>query len=158
MAAQQDEQKFKINFLDVGLMQNACGLQAKVMLEKNLLQINAGAVAEQLVGQELNAYGDPYREPRLFFWARDQKSSMAEVDYVIELDGQVLPVEVKAGKTGRLKSLKLFLKEKKALLGIRLSQENLSFYDQVLSVPLYLIEQLPRLTRMALSEVKAENL
>lgn len=149
LAAQQDEQKFKVTFLDIGLMQNACGLQAKVMLEKNLLRINAGALAEQFSGQEINAYDDHYREPRLFFWARDQKSSMAEVDYVIELDGQVLPVEVKAGKTGRLKSLKLFLKEKKTPLGIRVSQENLSFYDQILSVPLYLMEQIPRLVRMA---------
>ena len=57
----------------------------------------------------------------------------------------IFPLEVKAGKTGKLKSLKLFIKEKKSRFGIRISQENFSYYDNVLSVPFYLIEQLPRL-------------
>lgn len=139
------EQKFKIIFLDVGLAQNACGLRAEPNFNKGLLQINAGSVAEQFVGQELWAYGDAYTRQNLYFWARDKKGSMAEVDFVINVGPRILPLEVKAGKTGTLKSLQLFLKEKKAPLGIRVSENPLSYYDHVLSVPLYMVEQIPRI-------------
>jgi len=139
------EQKFKIIFLDVGLAQNACGLQAEINFNKDLLQINAGSVAEQFVGQELRAYGDVYTRQNLYFWARDKKGSMAEVDFVINVGSRILPLEVKAGQTGTLKSLKLFLKEKKAPFGMRVSANPLSYYDHILSVPLYMVEQIPRL-------------
>lgn len=147
LGAQANEMKFKLNFLDVGLMQNACGLQAELTLTNDLFQINAGAVAEQFIGQELRAYSDSYLERGLFFWARDKKSSSAEVDYVVVVNSLILPVEVKAGKTGTLKSLKLFIEEKKSLFGLRFSQEKLSYHDKVLTLPLYAVEQMKRLAR-----------
>jgi hypothetical protein len=55
--------------------------------------------------------------------------------------------EVKVGKTGTLKSLRLFLEEKKALFGIRFSQDKLSYFDKVLTLPLYLADQSRRLAR-----------
>ncbi len=60
LGAQIKESKFKINFLDIGLMQNACGLEAEMVIAKDLMQINSGAVAEQLIGQELIAYQERY--------------------------------------------------------------------------------------------------
>lgn len=149
LGAQADEMKFKLNFLDVGLMQNACGLQTELTLADNFFQINAGAVTEQLIGQELRACFDSYLKRDLFFWARDKKNSSAEVDYVVAVDSLVLPVEVKAGKTGTLKSLKLFIEERKSLFGIRFSQERLSLHDKVLTLPLYMAEQMKRLVRKA---------
>lgn len=149
LGAQINEMKFKLNFLDVGLMQNACGLQTELTLTDDLVQINAGTVAEQFIGQELRAYHDSYLEHNLFFWARDKKSSSAEVDYVVALDSLILPVEVKAGKTGTLKSLKLFMEEKKSLFGIRFSQERPSLHDKVLTLPLYMAEQMKRLAQEA---------
>ena len=149
LGAQVNEMKFKLNFLDVGLMQNACGLQAELTLTNNFFMINAGAVTEQLIGQELRAYFDCYLKCGLFFWARDKKSSSAEVDYVVAVDSLILPVEVKAGKTGTLKSLKLFIEEKKSLFGVRFSQEKLSLHDKVLTLPLYMAEQMKRLAREA---------
>ncbi|MDO8603518.1 MAG: AAA family ATPase [Candidatus Omnitrophota bacterium] len=149
LGAQANEMKFKLNFLDVGLMQNACGLQAELTLTNNFFLINAGAVTEQLIGQELRAYFDSYLKCGLFFWARDKKSSSAEVDYVVAVDSLILPVEVKAGKTGTLKSLKLFIEEKKSLFGVRFSQEKLSLHDKVLTLPLYMAEQMKRLVREA---------
>lgn len=59
----------------------------------------------------------------------------------------IFPVEVKAGKTGTLKSLRLFLKEKKAKFRIRVSQKQLSYNDKVLSIPLYMIGQIPRIVK-----------
>lgn len=145
LGAEIKESKFKINFLDVGLMQNACGLQSELAMVKDLMQVNSGAVAEQVMGQELRAYQDRYADRQLFFWARDKKSSSAEVDYVINIGSTILPVEVKAGKTGRLKSLRLFMQEKKLPLGIRFSQDKLSYFDGILTVPLFMAEQLARL-------------
>lgn len=148
LGAQTDEKKFKLLFLDIGLMQNSCGLQSQLSLETDLMQINSGAVAEQFVGQELCAYANQYQPSSLFFWARDKKSSSAEIDYITSHGVKILPIEVKAGKSGRLKSLKIFMAEKNALLGIRISQDPLSYYDNILSVPLYLIAELPRLIEL----------
>lgn len=141
LGAQINERKFKLNFLDLGLMQNARGLQGQISVE----QINKGAVAEQFVGQELRAYANPYGQHQLFFWARDKKGSTAEVDYVIQEGTDIIPLEVKAGKSGSLKSLKLFLNEKKAKFGIRISKEKLSYIDNILSLPPYMIKQIPRI-------------
>lgn len=147
LGAQKDENKFKINFLDIGLIQNACGLNVDISLNKDLLQINAGAVAEQFVGQDICANGDKFQPANLYFWARDAKNSSAEVDYVVNIGSAIIPIEVKAGKTGRLRSLKLFMEEKKARIGIRISQEPLSFYENILSLPLYMIEQYARIAK-----------
>ena len=145
LGAQINEQKFKLNFLDVGLMQNSCGLQGRLSIEEDFMQINAGAVAEQFVGQELTAYSDRHQQVSLYFWAREKRGSMAEVDYVINIGSDIFPIEVKSGKEGRLKSLRMFIEEKKSSLGIRFSQDQLSYFDKILTIPLYMIEQLPRL-------------
>ena len=147
LGAQINEQKFKLNFLDVGLMQNSCGLQGRLSVEEDFMQINAGAVAEQFVGQELAAYSDKHQQASLYFWVREKKGSMAEVDYVINIGSNIFPIEVKSGKEGRLKSLRMFIEEKKARLGIRISQDKLSYYDKILSIPLYMIEQMPRIVK-----------
>ncbi len=142
-----NEKKLKLNFLDVGLMQNACGLHSELSMAKDFMQINSGAVAEQFAGEELRAYSDRHQESRLFFWARDKRNSSAEVDYLVNIGSDIFPVEVKAGKAGTLKSLRLFLKEKKAKFGIRISQEKLFYNDRVLSIPLYMIGQIPRIVK-----------
>jgi len=147
LGAQINEQKFKLNFLDVGLMQNSCGLQSQLSVEEDFMQINAGAVAEQFVGQELVAYSEKHQQGNLYFWARDKKNSMAEVDYVISVGSSMLPVEVKSGKEGKLKSLRIFIEDKKSKFGIRFSQDKLSYYDKILSIPLYMVGQMPRLVK-----------
>lgn len=145
LGAQINEQRFKINFLDVGLMQNSCGLQGRLSVEEDFMQINVGAVAEQFVGQELTEYSDRHQQASLYFWAREKKGSMAEVDYVINIGSDILPVEVKSGKEGKLKSLRMFIENKKSKSGIRFSQDKLSYYDKILSIPIYMVEQMPRL-------------
>ena len=149
LRSQADDAKFKLLFLDIGLMQTAGGVDAKTLWEEDILQIRSGSLAEQVVGQELLAYQDCYEPPHLYFWKREKKNSEAEVDYVIQLGSQIIPVEVKSGKTGHLKSLLRFIAEKKSPLGIKISSAPLSFEKQVLSVPLYMTEQIPRLVREA---------
>ncbi len=140
-----NDKKFKLLFLDVGLLKRATKLDIDLLFTENLLLLNQGAIAEQFVGQELLAYQDPYEEPELFFWARDKKSSHAEVDYLININSQILPIEVKSGKTGSLKSLHLLMQERKLPLGIRISAKTLNLHGNILSIPFYMINQLKRL-------------
>lgn len=148
LGAQTNEKKFKILFLDVGLMQKSLGLGAELMFHDNLLTANLGGVIEQYVGQEILAAIDWYEERNIYFWARDAKSSNAEVDYLVTSGATVYPVEVKSGKTGTLKSMRLFLKEHPSCpLGIRFSMQKLSFVDRILSIPLYMVRHWERIVK-----------
>lgn len=140
-----NEKKFKLLFLDIGLVKRACHLDLEVLFNEDLFLINEGALAEQFVGQELLAYNGKEEMNSLFFWTREQKSSSAEVDYLIAIHSHIVPVEVKAGSAGSLRSLKLFLTENKIPFGVRISEVPFSFTDQVLNIPFYLIGELPRL-------------
>lgn len=139
------ENKFKLLFLDCGLANCANKLDIQTAWDTDLMQINAGNQAEQFVGQELLAYADPHENTQLYYWEREKKGSMAEVDYVIQAGSKIIPIEVKAGTTGSLKSLTQFLLEKQSSFGIRISQHPLSFHQKVLSLPLYMIDRLPKL-------------
>ncbi len=91
----------------------------------------------------------PGIEPKeLFYWAREVKSSQAEIDYVVQIDGKIIPIEVKSGKTGRLKSLQIFLQEKNIPMGVKVSQEPLGKSGNVLSLPLYMVGELKRLVEI----------
>lgn len=136
------EHRFKLLFLDIGLLQTASQVDMQDIWEKDINQINAGSLAEQFVGQEFLASSKPYQNRPLLFWEREK--SEAEVDFVISIDSQIIPVEVKAGSTGRLRSLQNFLELKKAPLGVRISEQPLSFHNRILSVPFYLAHALER--------------
>jgi len=84
---------------------------------------------------------------QLFFWARDKRNSSAEVDYVYDAGALIIPIEVKAGKSGSLKSLRLFLEEKKVPFGIRFAMDKLSLHEKILTIPLYMIEHMHRLVQ-----------
>ena len=104
-----------------------------------------GGLAEQFVGQELIAYANPEERTKLFYWERFKRGSSAEIDYLFTYKSQVYPVEVKAGKTGSLKSLKIFKEEMKSQISIRFSKLPLSYHEGLLSIPLYMIAETERL-------------
>lgn len=143
--AVMDEKRFKLLFLDVGLVNRAANLDADILLQRDLLLINRGNIAEQLVGQELLAYQSFYESGQLFFWNREEKGSTAEVDFVINVDSKIVPIEVKAGSTGRLKSLHIFMDEKKIEMGVQISQQPFKLDNSILRLPLYLIGETTRL-------------
>jgi len=151
LESEKNENIFKLNFLDVGLMQAVTGISSDIV-SKDLMQINNGAIAEQFVGQELLAYSNPNIENKLYFWCREEKNSMAEIDFVINNNSNIIPVEVKAGTTGTLKSLNLFMKEKKPKIAVRFWQDKLSFYNNILSIPLYMAEHTNRLINTYLNK------
>lgn len=139
-----NEKKFKLLFLDVGLMVYASRAEVQLLLEDVIL-VNRGAIAEQFVGQELLAYAPTYEEARLYFWSREKKSSQAEVDFLITVGSNIIPLEVKAGSTGHLKSLHLLMNEKKMAWGVRVSQHTLGIDNKILSVPIYMVSEISRL-------------
>jgi predicted AAA+ superfamily ATPase len=152
LEAGASERNFKVVFLDVGLMQNVCGLSGELLASSDILAVHAGAVAEQFVGQELRAHADPYMQQGLYYWAREARTSNAEVDYCVSFGSQVLPLEVKAGKSGALRSLHLFLQQYKAPLGIRVSQLNQHCDNTLLSIPLYAMHGLSAALRASVNQ------
>ena len=107
LGATASRKKFKASFLDVGLMQRLCGVPADTeLLQKDLLSVYRGKLAEQFVAQELLVY----HGPDLFYWARDARGSSAEVDYLLSCNGEIYPVEVKSGSGGSLKSMHMLLR------------------------------------------------
>ena len=76
----------------------------EALSHKNLLAIYRGQLVEQFVGQEFATQTDN----QLYYWARDAKSSNAEVDYLMMIDGTLYPVEVKDGPSGKLRSLHIY--------------------------------------------------
>jgi predicted AAA+ superfamily ATPase len=142
LEAGANERNFKVLFLDVGLMQHLCGLSGELLAASDILAVHAGAVAEQFVGQELLAHADPCVRLGLYYWAREARTSNAEVDYLVPHGSYALPLEVKAGKSGTMRSLHLFLQEYKAPTGIRVSQANQRYENDFLSIPLYAMNTL----------------
>jgi predicted AAA+ superfamily ATPase len=148
----------KMIFLDVGLFNKACGLTyPEIDQAKDLNMIHSGAVSEQFIGQQLLYRKQFYEEPELFYWSREKAQSSAEVDYVVTHGTKIVPIEVKSGKTGSLKSLSVFIKEKALDLGIRFNGEGPSFSEssynlkgdkgqyRLLSLPLYMVEETDRI-------------
>ena len=106
LGASADDRRFKAALLDIGLLQTLCRVPVEAELrERDLLAIYRGALAAQFAAQELIAYHDS----ELFYWARNARGSSAEVDYLAVRGGRIVPVEVKSGAAGSLRSLHLML-------------------------------------------------
>ncbi len=143
----RNEKKCKYLFLDVGLVKRSCNLDLEMLFKTDPFLINDGGLAEQFVGQELLAYMGKEETNALFSWVREEKNSSAEIDFLMAVDAQIVPIEVKSGASGTLRSLRIFLEEKKNPLGVRISESPFSLNKDLLSIPFYMIEELPRLIR-----------
>jgi predicted AAA+ superfamily ATPase len=135
--------KYKLIFLDIGLSQTLLGLDlADWFLHGNRELANKGTIIESFVGQELLAYSSPHQQAKLFYWLREMeaKGSSAEIDYLIQMKSQVVPIEVKSSKGNSLKSMRLFLEtHPHTEFGIRYSTHNYSLHNSLYSYPLYAI-------------------
>lgn len=97
-----------LQVLDTGLMNYFCGLQESLIGTKDLGEAYQGKVIQHWVGQQILATKHLPLD-RLHFWVRDKNQSAAEVDFVIPFRSLLVPLEVKSGKSGKLKSLQLFM-------------------------------------------------
>jgi uncharacterized protein len=135
----------KLLNLDIGMLQTALKVDPLLFFREDLTLIHSGALAEQFVGQELIAYANPHDRMQLHFWEREKKGSSAEVDYILPIGPYIIPIEVKAGPTGKLRSMQVFLNEKKSPFGIRICGAKPEKSDPIITLPFYLISQLQRL-------------
>ncbi|WP_069470662.1 ATP-binding protein [Candidatus Marithrix sp. Canyon 246] len=158
LRAQTNEKIQKPLFLDVGLLTKACGVNyAEIEAADEVTLINSGSMCEQFIGQHLLYAKPSYEEPELFYWCREKRQSSAEIDYILNYGSKIIPVEIKAGKTGTLKSLHVFIQEKQLDYGVRFNADIPSYCEipislprasgkfRLLSLPLYMVEELSRM-------------
>ncbi len=160
LQAEADPRAYKLLFMDIGLMNAVCGLgwTGIERMDQTRL-VNEGAMAEQFIGQHLQALLAASANRELSYWLREGRSANAEVDYVAAFDGRIVPIEVKAGASGSLKSLHQFVAEKAVPLAVRFDATPPSAQEvrtrvqrggtqaevayRLISLPLYLVERLP---------------
>jgi predicted AAA+ superfamily ATPase len=162
LGAEINRKFIKTLFLDVGLASSMLGVNLnEILAVSEITSINKGALAEQVVGQILRTLSASYIEPKLYYWQRTEKGTSAEVDYLFQQANRVIPLEVKAGTTGTLKSLHYFMELKKLSMAIRINsdlpskvQVNLKAPSgntvnyTLLSLPFYLLGQIKRLSKI----------
>ncbi len=141
--SQADHSKFKILMFDHGLFQRILGLNlSEHLLANDFSAINKGNIAEQFAGTEIIKNSPNHGKTQLYYWQRETPGSHAEVDYILQSEGRILPFEIKSGTSGKMQSLHLFLREKKLPSGIRCSLENFNKYDNIEVYPLYAIRNI----------------
>ena len=163
LGAQAKLNDFKVIFLDIALTQALLKLDiVSWLLHPNRMFINSGQVIEAFVGQELLAYSDLIHKESLFYWRRQKSTSQAEIDYLVQIRNQVVPIEVKAGASKRIKSMQIFLDSHPAsTYGIRFSSDNYGVYKKINNYPLYAVarpflddsEKMLRKALLSLAEV-----
>ncbi len=157
-----NEKVFKPIFLDIGLANHALNL--RILNITDLITDNEGNLAEQFIGQELLTLSPPYIDSKLFYWQREKRNSNAEVDFLFQMENNILPLEVKAGKTGTLKSLHFYVAIKNLKTAVRFNLDYPSSVTvnhktqientikevryRLISLPLYLVREIERLVKV----------
>jgi predicted AAA+ superfamily ATPase len=143
LGAESNIKKRKYLVFDTGIFQRMLGLDvASVLMKDDFEVVNKGNIAELFVGLELLKLKSCFEKTALYYWHRESKNSHAEVDYVVQIQNKIIPIEVKAGTKGTMQSMFLFMEEKQSELGFRLSLENFSHYDKVRVYPLYAVSNM----------------
>lgn len=118
----------RLQFLDTGFINYFSGIQNDYIGLKDLNSVYRGTITEHLIGQEILA-ANRYSKSNPIFWVREKEGSSAEIDYILNYKSTLVPVEVKSGKTGTMKSLHLFMDTCKYNIGIRLFRDKVSISD-----------------------------
>jgi len=134
LIAYQDMSAFKLFFNDVGLLAAKANLDLKsIVFGNNIFVEFKGALTEQFIMQQLTAAELDY----IGYWTNDR--STAEVDFIIQHDGEIIPIEVKAFENTKAKSFKLFCEKFKPQTAIRASLSNYRQESWMTNVPLYIV-------------------
>ncbi len=144
LKAYEDSAIFKLYIADVGLLGALCGLDAKTLLEGNSVFTEfKGALSEQYVFQELRTL----KGLHISYWAAEKGT--AEVDFVVQSEGAVIPVEVKAEENLKAKSLKSYRDLFKPVVAVRSSMSGFKRENGLINIPLYLISRLKDIVKGA---------
>ena len=138
----EDADAFKMYVLDVGLHGAMTGLDAKSLISGNeFFKQYKGALTEQFVLQQLVLFD----EIKIHYWTPDE--GIAEVDFVVQLNGSIVPIEVKAEVNLKAKSLAQFIKRYNTPNVIRTSLEKYFKGEKITNVPLFAIHLLPNMLK-----------
>lgn len=146
----------KLIWLDSGLVNFSAGVQTEYLTNTSLNDVWRGHAAEQIVGQELREPLDRMYADDQNFWVRDKNGTTAEVDFVIQIEGMVIPIEVKSGVNARLRSMQSFMSLEGACgVGIRVWPGHFSVDEtpilstgrtyRLINLPFYYVGQLDRI-------------
>jgi predicted AAA+ superfamily ATPase len=146
------KKKPRLHILDTGLINHSLQIMGTLVFDKNINDAHRGIIAEHIVGQELLASKSSIMN-RLNFWTREKAESSAEVDYILPYKGNIIPIEVKAGAIGKLRSLLRFMDEAPHSIAVRVYQgEYLVQHAKtiagkeftLLNLPFYMIHRIER--------------
>ena len=145
----------RLQAMDTGLMNYVLGVQVEILGTSDLNNVYQGTIIEHLTGQEILA-NQFNALSSLNFWVREKKTSDAEVDFIYSFDGKLIPIEVKSGKEGRLRSLHLYMEEAPHDLAVRFYAGELNIVSittgngkpyRLLNLPYFLSSQLDKYLR-----------
>ena len=91
--------------------------------------VNKGGIAEMMLGWEIIKYNNPRTQHDLYYWENTSEGTLSEVDYIIARDMKILPIECKAGMSGKMKSLYIFMRQKHITEAVRCSLENFAMLE-----------------------------
>lgn len=109
----------RLQFLDTGIVNYELGIQAEMLSFDDLNSVYKGAIIPHLITQELISL-NYIKDKKPHFWIREKKQSSAEVDLIFDFLGLAIPIEIKSGKAGTLKSLHLFVDQSNHPYAIRM--------------------------------------
>jgi predicted AAA+ superfamily ATPase len=118
----------RLQFLDTGLINHELNIQAEMLAMEDLNNAYKGAVIPHLVAQELMSLNTT-KSVKPIFWVREKNQSSAEVDLVVQFNKMVIPIEIKSGKEGKLKSLHQFIEGAPHPYAVRMYAGNFSIEE-----------------------------
>lgn len=140
LIAYQDTSAFKLYVLDIGILGAMTRINEKILLEGNEIFTEfKGSFTEQFVLTELKSNKDI----PIFYWSAEKAT--AEIDFVIQLGTNVIPIEVKASENLQAKSLKTFIEKYKTTKNVRTSMSNYRKEEKLINIPLYSIGNIEKL-------------
>lgn len=155
----------KLQILDTGMINHFAGVQVQILSNKQIDQVYEGKIAEHITGQELLTLQTSPLAKNLF-WVKEKKQSNAELDYLLQVDNWLIPIEVKLGKSGRLRSLMEFIDLAPHNFAVRVYSGKLSIEQtktikgnpfSLLNLPFYLISQIEQYIRWMISQQSISN-
>ena len=145
--------KPKLIWLDTGLVNYAAGIRGDVVRAHDIMDTWRGRVAEHVVAQELLTQNDKISQRRAF-WTRGKGGESAEVDFVWQMDGKVIPIEVKSGTNSHLRSLHSFVDHSPIDFAVRVWSGEFSIDDasttqtgkpfRLVNLPFYMVGNMER--------------
>ena len=146
----------KLIWNDVGLVNYAAHIQQEIFNSPDMIDAYRGKIAEQVVAQELLAHETRVSAHRAF-WVREKKGSDAEIDFIVQHSGKMIPIEVKSGHNAKLRSLHLFMDEVPHDIAVRVWSQPFSVDDvstpngkkfRLINLPFYYVGVIDRVLGM----------